>query len=160
MHQSVNICGKKKRRFNTDNTDYAFTDLHKNIYKMKKFQKENPITYKIIGCAYKIHSALGPGLLESSYEACLEYELKKNGLKVERQKALPLIYEEVHLETGYRIDLLVENKVIIEIKSVDAIAPIHEAQLLTYMKLSNIRVGLLINFNVPDLKQGIHRRVL
>jgi len=127
---------------------------------MKEFQKENPITYKIIGCAFKIHSALGPGLLESSYEACLDYELKKNELNVVRQKALPLIYEKVHLETGYRIDLLVENKVIVEIKSVDSIAPIHEAQLLTYMKLSNIRVGLLINFNVSDLKQGIHRRVL
>jgi len=120
----------------------------------------NDISYKIIGCAYTVHSELGPGLLESTYETCLEYELLERGLKVERQKSLPVIYKDVKLTAGYRIDLLVENKVIVEIKSCEAVAPIHEAQLLTYLKLANKKLGLLINFNVKDLKQGIMRRVM
>ena len=107
-----------------------------------------------------MHAELGPGLLESTYEACLTYELLQSGYKVERQKPLPVIYKEVKLDAGYRIDLLVNNKVIVELKSVDAIAPIHEAQLLTYMKLSGIKLGLLLNFNVKDFKQGIMRRIL
>lgn len=120
----------------------------------------NNISYKIIGCAYTVHAELGPGLLESTYEACLEYELLEKGLKVERQKPLPVIYKDVKLNAGYRIDLLVEDKVIVEIKSCEAVAPIHEAQLLTYLKLANKKLGLLINFNIKDLKQGIMRRVM
>jgi len=124
------------------------------------FDDENKLTEGIIGAAIKVHNALGPGLLESSYQYCLAYELAKTNWKIELQKALPLIYEEVKLEVGYRIDLLIENKVIVEIKSVDAINDVHKAQLLTYMKLSNCRVGLLINFNVKRLKDGIQRFVL
>ncbi len=119
----------------------------------------NELSGKVIGLAMKVHTALGPGLLESTYEACLEYELKKAGLKVEKQKALPLVYEEVHLECGYRIDLFVENQLIIEIKAVESLHPIHSTQLLTYLKLSNSKLGLLINFNVTHLKDGIKRIV-
>ncbi|NIK73580.1 GxxExxY protein [Thermonema lapsum] len=120
----------------------------------------NQITEKIIGCAIEVHRNLGPGLLESAYEECLYYELNELGLNVKRQLALPLIYKGVKLDAGYRIDLLVENKVIIEIKSVDAIAEIHKAQLMTYMKLANIKIGLLINFNVSRLKDGIIRWIV
>lgn len=123
-------------------------------------EKINDISYKIIGCAYTVHSELGPGLLESTYETCLEYELMEKGLKVERQKPLPVIYKDIKLNAGYRIDLLIENKVVVEIKSCEAIVPIHEAQLLTYLKLADKKLGLLINFNVKDLKQGIMRRVM
>jgi GxxExxY protein len=108
----------------------------------------NKITYEIIGCAYKVHSELGPGLLESTYEVCLEYELLQKGYRVQRQLALPVVYNDVKLDAGYRIDLLVEDEVIIELKSVEAVLPIHEAQLLTYLKLSGKKLGLLINFNV------------
>ena len=118
------------------------------------------LTGSILHCAYKVHSALGPGLLESAYEECLHYELDKAGLKVIKQKPMPLIYEEKRLDLGYRIDLLVESKVIIEIKSVDALNPVHFAQLLTYMKLSECRIGFLINFNVKSLKDGIKRVIL
>ena len=117
----------------------------------------NDLTGRIIGCAMKVHSALGPGLLESAYEACLEYELKRSGLRAERQKPLPVIYEAVSVDCGYRIDLLVEGSVIVELKAVEALAPIHEAQLLSYLKLSNLQVGLLINFNVIHLRDGINR---
>ena len=120
----------------------------------------NDISYKIIGCAYQVHSNLGPGLLESTYEVCLEYELRNIGLKVERQKALPVIYDEVRLDAGYRIDLLVENQVIIELKAVEAIHPVHKAQLMTYLKLSKRKLGLLLNFNVEDMKKGINRIVM
>ena len=105
----------------------------------------NDITYDIIGYAYKVHSALGPGLLESTYEACLAYELEENGYKVETQKPLPVIYKEVKLNVGYRIDLMVENQVIVELKSVEAINDVHIAQILAYLKLANIKIGLLIN---------------
>ena len=120
----------------------------------------NDLTYEIIGCAYKVHSNLGPGLLESTYEVCLEYELVKKGFEVARQIALPVIYEDIKLDAGYRIDLIVNNMVIIEIKSVDALAPIHTAQVLTYLKLADKKLGLLINFNVTDLKKGIKRLIL
>ncbi len=120
----------------------------------------NDLTYKIIGCAYKVHSALGPGLLESTYELCLVQELLAKGLTFERQLGLPVIYNCKKLETGYRIDLLVEDEIILELKSVDQLAPIHKAQLLTYMKLSGKKIGLLINFNVVRLKEGIVRMVL
>ena len=114
----------------------------------------------VLDCSFKVHSALGPGLLESSYEECLYYELKQSGLIVQKQKPLPLIYEEVKLEIGYRVDLLVENKVIVEIKSVESLADIHMAQILTYMKLSGCKLGLLVNFNVRSLKDGIKRVIL
>ncbi len=120
----------------------------------------NDLSYAIIGCSYTVHSELGPGLLESTYEVCLEYELLKKGLKVERQKSLPVVYKNIKLDAGYRIDLLVEDKIIVELKSCEAIAPVHEAQLLTYLKLAKIKLGLLINFNVADLKKGIMRRVM
>jgi len=112
---------------------------------------------KVLDCSFKVHTALGPGLLESSYEECLYYEIKKAGLKVEKQKALPLVYEDVKLEVGYRIDLMVENKVVIEIKSVESLAEIDLAQILTYLKLSGCKLGLLVNFNVKHLKNGIKR---
>ncbi len=120
----------------------------------------NDLTYEIIGCAYKVHSNLGPGLLESTYEVCLEYELVKKGFEVARQIALPVIYEDIKLDAGYRIDLIVNKTVIIEIKSVDALAPIHTAQILTYLKLADKKLGLLINFNETDLKKGIKRLIL
>ena len=120
---------------------------------------ENDISQIIIGCAIKVHTALGPGLLESAYEECLYYELVKEGLKVEKQKALPLIYEEIKLEVGYRLDLIAEDKVIIEIKACEGLNDIHLAQVLTYLKLSNVKLGLLINFNVTRVKDGIKRVV-
>jgi len=121
---------------------------------------ENIITEKIIGCAIEVHKHLSPGLLESAYEACLYYELVNSGLEVKRQHELPLVYKNIKLDAGYRIDLLVQDKVIVEIKSVDAIAEIHKAQLMTYMKLAKIKVGLLINFKVTLLKDGIIRWVI
>ena len=120
----------------------------------------NLISHNIIGAAFKVHSALGPGLLESTYEVCLEYELVKLGYKVERQKSLPVNYEGIKLDAGYRIDLLVEDSVIVELKSVEDVLPIHHAQVLTYLKLSKMKLGLLINFNVRDLKLGIKRIVM
>ncbi len=120
---------------------------------------ENEISKKILNAAFKVHTALGPGLLESSYQECLYYELRKIGLFVEKEKTLPLIYEEVKLDIGYRIDLLVENKVIVELKSVEALNDIHLAQILTYLKLSECKLGLLLNFNVKSLKHGIKRIV-
>ncbi|MBN1599486.1 MAG: GxxExxY protein [Bacteroidales bacterium] len=113
----------------------------------KVITEENILTKKIIGCAIKVHKALGPGFLESAYKECLYYELIKNELSVEKEKPLPLIYEEVKLECGYRADLFVENQIIIEIKSTEALHDIHLAQTLTYLKLANRRIGLLMNFN-------------
>lgn len=120
---------------------------------------ENEISEKIIGCAIQVHRELGPGLLESSYEECLYYELIQSGLLVEKQKPLPLVYKEVNLDCGYRLDLLVEKKVIVEIKSFEALNDIYLAQVLTYLKLSNCKLGLLMNFNVVLLKDGIKRIV-
>jgi GxxExxY protein len=120
---------------------------------------ENELSNIIIGCAIKMHTTLGPGLLESSCEECLYYELCEAGLKGETQKSLPLIYKEVKMEVGYRVDLLVEKKVVVEIKAVDALNDVHMAQVLTYLKLNNNKLGLLINFNVPKLKSGIKRMV-
>ena len=120
----------------------------------------NKLSYAIIGAAYKVHSSLGPGLLESTYEVCLEYELLKKGFKVERQKLLPVFYNEIVLDAGYRVDLLVEDSIIVELKAVADVAPIHRAQLMTYLKLADLPLGLLINFNVTDLKQGINRIIM
>ncbi len=118
---------------------------------------ENEISEIVFESGLKVHRNLGPGLLESAYEECLYYELTKIGLRVEKQKALPLVYEEVRLDAGYRIDLLVENKLIIEIKSVEELHDIHLAQILTYLKLSNCKLGLLINFNSLLFKDGVKR---
>ncbi|MEJ2103012.1 MAG: GxxExxY protein [Ignavibacteriaceae bacterium] len=120
---------------------------------------ENDIATKVIGISIELHKKLGPGLLESAYEHALQFDLRVAGMKVERQVPMPFIYKAVKLETGYKLDLLVEDLVIIEIKSIDAIAPVHFAQLLTYLKLSNLKLGLLINFNSKLLKEGIHRVV-
>lgn len=120
----------------------------------------NHITEKILGCAFKVHSALGPGLLESSYKECLFYELNKSGLYTEREKPLPLIYEEIKMEIGYRVDLMVEHKVIIEIKVVEEFTDVHTAQVLTYLKLSGCKIGLLLNFHTASLKHGIKRLIL
>lgn len=121
---------------------------------------ENEISKIILDCAFKVHTALVPGLLESAYKECLFYELIKVGLLVEKEKALPLIYEAVKLDCGYRIDLLVENKVVIELKSVESFNDVHIAQTLTYMKLSNCKLGLLLNFYTKSLKNGIKRLIL
>ena len=117
----------------------------------------NELTYKIIGCAYDVHKELGPGLLESTYEKCLCFEFEKLGIKYERQKELPINYKGMTLDNGYRIDVLVEDKIGIELKSVDTLQSIHSAQLLTYLKLSQKPLGLLINLNVTNLQNGIRR---
>jgi GxxExxY protein len=115
---------------------------------------------KVLDCAFTVHSALGPGLLESAYEECLYYELTNSDLLVYKQKALPLVYKEIKLDAGYRVDLMVEDKIIVEVKSVDSICDVHLAQILTYMKLSGCKLGLLVNFNVTHLKDGIKRMIL
>lgn len=120
----------------------------------------NQLTHEIIGAAMEVHRVLGPGLLESAYEECLCHELDLRGLPYERQKPLPVAYKDVHLDAGYRLDVLVDNLLVLELKAVEALLPIHEAQLLTYLKLGGWQVGLLINFNVPVLRDGIRRRVL
>jgi len=120
----------------------------------------NQLTQEILNCAFKVHSALGPGLLESAYRACLVYELRKSGLEVEEEKQLPLIYEDVKLDCGYRIDILVNDEVVIELKTVEAFTEVHAAQVLTYLRLSNKHLGLLLNFYTKSLKDGIKRFVL
>ncbi|MFO1486287.1 MAG: GxxExxY protein [Verrucomicrobiaceae bacterium] len=119
----------------------------------------NMLTSEIIAAAIEVHRRLGPGLLESAYEACLVYELRKRGINALSQVGLPVIYDEVKLDVGYRIDILVEDTVIIELKAVEKVIPLHEAQLISYLKLSGKKVGLLMNFNVTRLKDGITRRV-
>jgi len=118
---------------------------------------ENELSKIIIGCAIEVHKHLGPGLLESAYQECLLYELKDAGLKVQKEKPMPIVYKEVKLDHGYRIDLLVENKVVIEIKTVDTLNDVHLAQVLTYLKLGDYKLGLLLNFQVSMLKNGIKR---
>ncbi len=120
----------------------------------------NRLSNEIIGLAIKVHSNLGPGLLESSYKECLFYEIIEAGYRAEKEKALPLVYKGIKLDIGYRIDILVENKLVVEIKAIDLLADIHTAQVLTYLKLSGNRLGLLLNFNVVLLKNGIKRLVL
>jgi GxxExxY protein len=121
---------------------------------------ENLLSNQIIGAAIDVHRQLGPGLLESVYEECLAYELTSRGISFERQKPVAVIYKEVHLDCGFRLDLFVENKVIVEIKAIDNLMPIHDAQVLTYLKLTHCKLGLLLNFNVLILKNGIKRLVL
>jgi len=161
------LCGEEE--LTTENTEMnplcsSVPSVVKNKSQGKtqkiKNMKVNQITEIIIGCAIEVHKQLGPGLLESAYEECLFYELKNHGLDVKKQHALPLVYKEIKLDAGYRIDLLIENKVIVEIKSVDAIVEIHKAQLMTYMKLAKIKVGLLMNFNVIRLKDGMVRWII
>ncbi len=120
----------------------------------------NNITYKIRGCLFKVHFTLVPGLLEKTYELCLAYELQQAGLNFRTQVELPIRYGDVLIDGGYRLDFLVEDKVIVELKSVEALEPIHTAQLITYLKLSKKELGLLVNFNVMDMKKGIHRIIL
>jgi len=117
------------------------------------------VTDKVIGAAIQVHRRLGPGLLESAYEACLAYELARRGLKVRTQVPLPVVYDEVRLDCAYRIDLLVEDSVVVELKAVEQLAPVHDAQMISYLRLSGCRVGLLINFNVSLLKHGLRRIV-
>jgi GxxExxY protein len=126
---------------------------------MEEREKLDRLTETIIGAAIEVHRALGPGLLESAYEACLAFELAQRGLKFEKQKPLPLVYKQVRLDCGYKLDLLVEGAVIVELKAVDRLIPIHQAQLLSYLKLTGCKVGLLINFNTRVLKDGIQRVV-
>jgi GxxExxY protein len=123
-------------------------------------ERINAITEQIIGAAIEVHRHLGPGLLESTYEACLAYELEKAGLQVSRQKILPVVYKEIQLDRGYRLDLVVNELVIVELKVVEELAKVHEAQMLSYLRLSGYPVGLLINFNVKLLKDGVKRKVL
>lgn len=135
------------QRYGRINTSHDYAELNK-------------LTEQIIGAAIEVHRQLGPGLLESAYEACLAYELEQLGLAVERQKPLPLVYKEICLDQGYRIDILVEQQVILELKAVEEFTPVHEAQMLSYLRLSGCKVGLLLNFNVKLLKDGIRRFVL
>jgi GxxExxY protein len=120
----------------------------------------NRLTEKIIGAAIEVHRHLGPGLLESAYETCLVYELELLGLAVERQKALPLVYKDIRLDQGYRLDLLVAQQVVVELKVVEQLTPVHEAQVLSYLRFSGCQVGLLINFNVKLLKDGLRRFIM
>lgn len=123
-------------------------------------EHRDPLTRQVIGLAMEVHSGLGPGLLESAYEECLFWELSQAGLFVQRQVPVPVVYKGISLDCAYRLDLVVEKRLILELKAVDALLPIHEAQLLTYMRLAGIRTGLLMNFNVARLKDGITRMVL
>ena len=118
---------------------------------------ENELSFAIIGIALELHKNVGPGLLESTYENALAYDLREAGFKVRQQVAMPFHYKEVRLDVGYRLDLIVENKIVLEIKSIETLAPVHYSQLLTYLKLSELKLGLLINFNTKLLKEGIHR---
>ena len=122
--------------------------------------QRDPLTGKVIGLAIEVHRHLGPGLLESAYEECLCWELKQAGLTVQRQTALPIVYKDVKLDIGYRVDVIVENRLILELKTVEKLLSIHEAQLLTYLRLTGLKTGLLINFNTAVLKDGIRRLVL
>jgi GxxExxY protein len=126
---------------------------------MEESKQLNGITEQIIGAAIDVHRALGPGLLESAYEACLAFELVSRGLKIEQQRALPVVYRDVKLDCGYRLDLVVENSIVIELKAVEQILPVHRAQLLSYLKLAGLKAGLLVNFHSKMLKDGIVRLV-
>lgn len=120
---------------------------------------ENELSYSIRGCIFKVYNNLGPGLLESAYEAALAYELKVTGLSIAQQVGLPMMYNELRLDVGYRLDILVENKIIIEIKSVETLLDVHHKQLITYLKLSGLKLGLLVNFNSDDISKSIFRKV-
>lgn len=119
-----------------------------------------PLSHAVIGAAIEVHRCLGPGMLESAYEECLVYELQSKGIQVKRQVPVPVVYKDVRLECGYRIDVLVEDTIVVELKSVDSLLPVHEAQVLTHMRFAHKHVGLLVNFNVKVLKKGLRRYVL
>jgi GxxExxY protein len=153
----TNLQKKSSFNFCIYNITQRFTEKARSFTEKILFMETNQITEKIIGCAINVHKHLGPGLLESAYEECLTFELKNAGLRFERQKPVPVIYKEIKLDCGYRIDVLVENTVVIELKTVDAFNPVHEAQILTYMKFAEKEIGLLINFNVILLKNGVKR---
>ena len=127
---------------------------------MSRFERENRVTGQIIGAAIEVHRALGPGMLESVYEVCLEYELQQRKLKVARQVPLPVVYRGVQLDGGFRVDLLVEDLVIVELKAVETVEPVHRAQILSYLRLADCKVGLLLNFNVQQLIDGLERFAL
>jgi len=138
-----------------------FSREHRETQRKNKYMNDyDELSGKVIGCAIEVHRNLGPGLLESAYERCLSFELLKGNIHHYVQKELPINYKNIKLDCGYRVDLMIEDKLIIELKSVETVLPIHEAQLLTYMKLAGIKTGLLINFNVTLLKNGIKRFVL
>jgi GxxExxY protein len=126
---------------------------------MRENERLDEISHRIIGAAIEVHRHLGRGLLESAYQSCLAFELKRLGLKLEEQKPLPVVYKEVKLDCGYRLDLVVEDEIIVEIKTIERLLPIHDAQLLSYLRLAKKRVGLLMNFHVPVLRNGLKRRV-
>ncbi len=142
-----------------ENRRIRLTAENAEIAEIDEKEKLNKITEAVIGIAINVHRILGPGLLESAYERCMVFDFSQTGLKVEQQKPLPIVYRGVKLECGYRLDLLIEEKVIVEIKAIEELLPIHKAQLLSYLKLSGCKVGLLINFNVKILKDGIQRVV-
>jgi GxxExxY protein len=148
---SAHLCGKIRKVGTTK------SQRRHNAHKENNYLLENKIASKVIGLAIDVHRVLGPGLLESTYKECLYYKINKSGYFVEREKNIPLIFENTKLDCGYRIDLLVENKLVIELKSVDMLNDVHLAQVLTYLRLGNFRLGLLINFNVSLLKKGIKR---
>lgn len=150
----MRIRGGKESR-TTQDSIRAFHSGKGLIAAMEKI--ENELVYATVGLAMKVHSRFGPGLLESAYRECLAYELRRSGYKVEVEKSLPLVYEEVRLNHGYRIDLLVNDRLVVEIKSVDALLDVHFAQVMTYLKVGNYRLGLLLNFKVAHLKSGIRR---
>ncbi len=136
-------------------------EVHEETRRKEKDDMEfDELSSRVIGCAIEVHKTLGPGLLESTYQECLAYELKVNNISFELEKELPIMYKNIKIPCGYRLDAIIEGKLILELKSVSTILPIHEAQILTYMKLSNVSIGLLINFNVKKLKEGIKRFVL
>ena len=146
----LNRRGAETRRFSKEN---------RKMYKSDEKDTINQITEKIIGCAIEVHKGLGPGLLESAYEECLCFELSQKEIKFERQVPLPVVYKGVKLDCGYRMDIVVEQLVIIEVKAIERLIPIHDAQLLSYLKMHNKKVGLLLNFHVPILKKGLKRIV-
>jgi len=147
-------------QFATNIINHYFQASGRPHYALKRYtMDENELSNIVIGLAINVHNSLGPGLLESAYKECLFYKIAKSGLFVEKEKPMPLIFEEVRLECGYRIDLLIESKLVIEIKSAEALTDVHLAQTLTYMKLGNYKLGLLMNFNVVRLKDGIRRVV-
>ncbi|MDZ7661921.1 GxxExxY protein [Thiohalophilus sp.] len=127
---------------------------------IKVSSEVDKIAKEVVDSAFHVHKSLGPGLLESVYEACMLHELQKRGMKVESQKTISVIYDGLKIDAGLRLDLLVEDEVVVELKSVETILPVHDSQLLSYLKLANKRLGLLINFNVPVIKDGIRRRIL
>ena len=133
---------------------------HEVSQRKEVFMEFDPLSKEIIGCAIEVHKLLGPVLLESAYEECLVYELLNKSYQIDRQKPIPVMYKNIRLDCGYRLDLLVEKRIIVELKSIDEITLVHEAQILTYMRFSNIKIGLLINFNVTLLKNGLKRFVL